>query len=76
MTSSDSALKTYLISKIEELEHKIQEKNQNVKRLQAQRNELNSSGLIFLYALMQISSSIKRRNSCTPRIWFLCWGGC
>ncbi len=49
MTSSDSALKTYLISKIEELEHKIQEKNQNVKRLQAQRNELNSSGIIFLH---------------------------
>lgn len=52
MTSSDSALKTYLISKIEELEHKIQEKNQNVKRLQAQRNELNSSGLICLHLLI------------------------
>jgi len=43
MNSNDSALKTYLISKIEELEHKIQEKAQNVKRLQAQRNELNNA---------------------------------
>jgi hypothetical protein len=47
MNSNDSALKTYLISKIEELEHKIQEKAQNVKRLQAQRNELNNAGFFL-----------------------------
>jgi 26S proteasome regulatory subunit T6 len=46
MSNNETALKTYLISKIEELEHKIQEKSQNVKRLQAQRNELNNNGLI------------------------------
>lgn len=44
MTSNNSSLKTYLVSKVEELEQKIQEKAQNVKRLQAQRNDLNNSG--------------------------------
>jgi 26S proteasome regulatory subunit T6 len=43
MTSNETALKTYLVSKIQELEHKVQEKSQNVKRLQAQRNELNGT---------------------------------
>jgi 26S proteasome regulatory subunit T6 len=41
--SNDSAVRTYLITKIEELEQRIQEKSQNVTRLQAQRNELNNS---------------------------------
>jgi len=44
MASSDSAMRTYLITKIEELEQKVLEKSQNVTRLQAQRNELNNSG--------------------------------
>jgi len=43
MASSDSAMRTYLIAKIEELEQKVHEKSQNVTRLQAQRNELNNS---------------------------------
>jgi len=36
-------MRTYLITKIEELEQKVLEKSQNVTRLQAQRNELNNS---------------------------------
>jgi len=43
--SNETAVRTYLITKIEELEQRIQEKSQNVTRLQAQRNELNNSGL-------------------------------
>jgi len=43
VATAESAIKTYLLSKIEELELKTQEKGQNVKRLQAQRNELNNS---------------------------------
>ena len=46
MSSTDSAMKNYLVSKIEELEQRVQEKAQNVKRLQAQRNDLNNSGKI------------------------------
>ena len=44
MSSGESAIRLYLITKIEELERRAQEKIQNVKRLQAQRNELNNSG--------------------------------
>ena len=44
MSSEQSAIKSYLINKIEEFEQRVQEKCQNVKRLQAQRNELNNSG--------------------------------
>ena len=54
MSSNESSLKTYLISKIEELEHKIQEKSQNVKRLQAQRNELNNAGKILEFLFTSV----------------------
>ena len=35
-------LKQYYVTKIEELQLTLSEKNQNLRRLQAQRNELNA----------------------------------
>jgi len=40
--SEDSALKSFYIQKIEQLQLKVQEKQQNNKRLEAQRNDLNN----------------------------------
>lgn len=37
-------LKFYFVTKIEELELIVAEKSQNLRRLQAQRNELNAKG--------------------------------
>lgn len=38
------SLKQYLQAKLEEIEHKNSEKAANVRRLEAQRNELNNQG--------------------------------
>lgn len=37
-------LKSYYLTKIEELQLTVTEKTQNLRRLQAQRNELNAKG--------------------------------
>lgn len=37
-------LKSYYVTKIEELQLVVSEKTQNLRRLQAQRNELNAKG--------------------------------
>lgn len=37
-------LKSYYVTKIEELQLVVTEKTQNLRRLQAQRNELNAKG--------------------------------
>ena len=42
-----NGLKVYYLRKIEEMEHNVAEKAQNMKRLEAQRNELNNSGSFF-----------------------------
>lgn len=39
--------KPYYIQKIEELQLIVAEKSQNLRRLQAQRNELNAKGISF-----------------------------
>lgn len=45
-------LKPYYKGKIEELEILVREKTQNLRRLEAQRNELNTKGeLLFLLFL-------------------------
>ena len=44
MKSNQSAMRAYLVSKIDDLEHKIFDKKHNIKRLQAQRNDLNNQG--------------------------------
>ena len=41
----------YFKAKIEELEIKARDKQQNLRRLEAQRNELNTKGLAVFYLL-------------------------
>ena len=40
----DEGLRPYFQAKIEELEHLVRDKAQNLRRLEAQRNEINSNG--------------------------------
>lgn len=40
--------RAYYITKIEELQLIVAEKSQNLRRLQAQRNELNAKGFILV----------------------------
>lgn len=42
--SNQNGIRAYYHNKIEALEQQILEKSQNLKRLEAQRNELNNSG--------------------------------
>lgn len=44
----------YYITKIEELQLTVAEKSQNLRRLQAQRNELNAKGTINVLSLRLI----------------------
>jgi hypothetical protein len=41
-------VRQYYITKIEELQLIVAEKSQNLRRLQAQRNELNAKGICFV----------------------------
>lgn len=43
--SRGEGFRSYYIQKIEELQLIVTEKNQNLRRLQAQRNELNAKGM-------------------------------
>ncbi len=43
-------LKQYYVTKIEELQLVVTDKTQNLRRLQAQRNELNSKGFGFNFS--------------------------
>lgn len=67
---SDSALKAFYIRKIENLEHMINEKSQNLKRMEAQRNELNNQGrsLLFLPFIQFESSETKPKPFKKPAL--------
>lgn len=49
--------RSYYITKIEELQLIVAEKSQNLRRLQAQRNELNAKGMFTFYYLIIFSVS-------------------
>lgn len=51
-------LKSYYVTKIEELQLVVTEKTQNLRRLQAQRNELNAKGESNLHGYIRISRSL------------------
>lgn len=42
-----SSIHEYYVQKIEELQLIVNEKGQNLRRLQAQRNELNAKGMFY-----------------------------
>mmetsp|Transcript_23653 Transcript_23653/g.39432 ORF Transcript_23653/g.39432 Transcript_23653/m.39432 type:complete len:407 (-) Transcript_23653:211-1431(-) len=54
LKANDQGLKSYYISKIEELQIKIRDKTQNFERLKAQRNELNNKVRLMREELMQL----------------------
>ena len=57
--SKDTGIKSYYLNKIEALEQLINDKSQNLKRLEAQRNDLNNQGPLLspLKFLKNINSS-------------------
>lgn len=63
-------LKSYYVTKIEELQLIVTEKTQNLRRLQAQRNELNAKGKFGLIQLLDVSELIETNNksstTCAP----------
>lgn len=81
-------IKSYYQAKIEECEIVMNEKSQDLRRLEAQRNALNAKGkeqqdcFFFLKAvdsflfLTYLSPSFKRRTSIVTRTWILCWRSC
>lgn len=81
-------IKSYYQAKIEECEIVMNEKSQDLRRLEAQRNALNAKGkeqrdcFFFLKAIdsflffTYLSPSFKRRTSIVTRTWILCWRSC
>ena len=43
--SKENGIKSFYVNRIEALEQQVIEKTQNIKRLEAQRNDLNNSGI-------------------------------
>lgn len=62
--------KPYYITKIEELQLTVADKAQNLRRLQAQRNELNAKG-IFLFIISLLCQKYIFNISFTSTIHFL-----
>jgi 26S proteasome regulatory subunit T6 len=84
--SGHAGLKSYYNSKIDELDIVYADKVQDLRRLQAQRNELNAKGqnhaIIFSQVLkfriisrieMDFSSQVERRIAISARAELLCW---
>jgi len=66
--SEPANLKKFYLSQIQKREAEINEKVQNIKRLEAQRYELNSNGTYIIY----FSIKAQRRTSCNARSLFIC----
>mmetsp|Transcript_112637 Transcript_112637/g.220792 ORF Transcript_112637/g.220792 Transcript_112637/m.220792 type:complete len:407 (-) Transcript_112637:92-1312(-) len=54
LKTNDQGLKSYYVSKVEELQIKIRDKTQNFERLKAQRNELNNKVRLMREELTQL----------------------
>lgn len=54
--TSHTGMRQYYQSKIEELQHVLNEKGQNLRRLQAQRNELNAKGKFYFYFAIKLTA--------------------
>lgn len=82
-SSKGEGFRSYYITKIEELQLVVAEKSQNLRRLQAQRNELNAKGMFINYMkviyfevmFLCNSSNVKRRIAIITRTRELRWGG-
>jgi hypothetical protein len=59
-------LKSYYQGKIEEFELAVRDKTQNLRRLEAQRNELNGKGAPLLFA--RISATEQSSGGTHPRV--------
>lgn len=62
--------RNYYIQKIEELQLIVNEKGQNLRRLQAQRNELNAKGISFYLIILStklIQQNLSHFSSHAPR---------
>lgn len=57
----------YYITKIEELQLVVADKSQNLRRLQAQRNELNAKGSKYIFL-----NTYSGNNLCKKNIRILC----
>jgi len=77
--STQSCIKQYYKAKIESAELLINQKTQNLRRLEAQRNALNARGnacfrresfILDLYS----SAAFERRTSAAAGARQLCWG--
>jgi hypothetical protein len=67
-TPRGEGFRSYYIQKIEELQLIVNEKSQNLRRLQAQRNELNAKGKKnvlnkLTHSLFAISLAILNKNN-------------
>lgn len=54
-SSAGEGFRSYYIQKIEELQLIVADKSQNLRRLQAQRNELNAKGKFVFLRLCSLS---------------------
>lgn len=83
--SHGQGLRTYYQGKIEEYEVQIREKQVDLRRMEAQRNELNTKGTpllssyhhknVVLYFDFVCSSSAAGGIAVVAGTWILCWRG-
>lgn len=70
-----NGLQTYYQHKLEQLDVALREKQQNVRRLEAQRNDWNAKGTRLIVFLIRHSALHKGRVAKAFRIWLLCRRG-
>jgi len=72
-------IKSYYQAKVEAAEITINQKTQNLRRLEAQRNALNARGVLYLFQYTEtlayyiLSPTAERGTTIASRAWELCW---